>query len=260
MMTLRINEAFVSLDGEVNPSGQGCPTVFIRLQGCNLHCSYCDTKASISPSGGQDIGIRELVDVVNRTGPRKVTITGGEPMLQPMGVLSLIRMLRTRDPYMEVSIETNGVTEIPAELCRLHNIGWILDFKEQHFHNPSTIVDNINRLLRYGGKDVFSDPFPIKYPVWIKFVVKDKQSLRESVKTMKDMSLNLSFSPYWGQRSVRFALSPEQPGYTAAYLLDDALALRKEHDRFFFHNPQWVVNVQIHKMIFPQGEKLSILG
>jgi 7-carboxy-7-deazaguanine synthase len=99
---MKIIETFTSLQGEGSTSGY--PTIFVRLGGCNLSCSYCDTPDS--RIGGDEIFVSEVFDLVIRQSPRYVCITGGEPLLQLEEVLDLADRLKTAGKT--VSIETNG--------------------------------------------------------------------------------------------------------------------------------------------------------
>ena len=99
---MKIAEIFTSLQGEGLASGY--PTIFIRLAGCNLSCSYCDTPAS--RQGGSDIAVREVAERALVEKPHYVCITGGEPLLQKNEVAELSRQLISAGKT--VSIETNG--------------------------------------------------------------------------------------------------------------------------------------------------------
>ena len=99
---MKIAEIFTSLQGEGLTSGY--PTIFIRLAGCNLSCSYCDTPAS--RQGGCDIAVREVAERALVEKPHYVCITGGEPLLQKNEVAELSRQLISAGKT--VSIETNG--------------------------------------------------------------------------------------------------------------------------------------------------------
>ncbi len=99
---MKIAEIFPSLQGEGLTSGY--PTIFIRLAGCNLSCSYCDTPAS--RQGGSDIAVREVAERALVEKPHYVCITGGEPLLQKNEVAELSRQLISAGKT--VSIETNG--------------------------------------------------------------------------------------------------------------------------------------------------------
>ena len=107
--TLRVTSLFLSIDGEVNALGQGTPSFFIRLAGCNLRCweasGGCDTTYSFGP--GTPVTVGELLARVAASGCPKVTLTGGEPLLQRGPALgALLRGLRGRG--VAVSVETNG--------------------------------------------------------------------------------------------------------------------------------------------------------
>lgn len=113
MPSLKLYEIFPSIDGEQNQFGQGAMTTFIRLGGCNCACSYCDTPATQPLHSGDYImsSIDDVLDEVAKLGLNKVTITGGEPLLQEEALLYLCRRLIERK-YM-VTIETNG-TILPS--------------------------------------------------------------------------------------------------------------------------------------------------
>src|SRR3989338_4979772 len=115
---LRISEIFFSLQGET--SRIGLPTVFIRLTGCPLRCSYCDTSYAFT--GGQNMGVAEILKQVAGYMPRYVTVTGGEPLAQK-NCLPLLRALC--DAGYEVSLETGGaldIGEVDARVMRVVDI------------------------------------------------------------------------------------------------------------------------------------------
>ncbi len=98
---MKISEIFYSLQGEGVLIGE--PTTFIRTIGCNLDCSWCDTK--YAREGGVEMSLDEILDEVSGYGAPFVCITGGEPLLQPE-VYKLIEAL-LEDEY-HITIETNG--------------------------------------------------------------------------------------------------------------------------------------------------------
>ncbi|HEU0234786.1 MAG TPA: 7-carboxy-7-deazaguanine synthase QueE [Gallionella sp.] len=115
---LRISEIFFSLQGET--SRIGLPTVFIRLTGCPLRCTYCDTSYAFT--GGQNMGVAEILRQVAGYSPRYVTVTGGEPLAQK-NCLPLLRALC--DTGYEVSLETGGaldIGEVDARVMRVVDI------------------------------------------------------------------------------------------------------------------------------------------
>lgn len=102
-----VNEIFYSIDGEGLRAGE--LAVFIRLAGCDLRCSYCDTGYALDGNAGTDMDIREIVEEVKGYGCRNVTLTGGEPLIH-QGVLELVETL-TQNGF-QVNIETNGASPI----------------------------------------------------------------------------------------------------------------------------------------------------
>ena len=99
---MKIAEIFRSLQGEGR--NQGKPCLFIRLAGCNLHCTWCDTP--YAQSGGSEMSIDAILERVWRMNPSYVCITGGEPLLQEEELEPLLNSLHTRGT--EIDIETNG--------------------------------------------------------------------------------------------------------------------------------------------------------
>lgn len=103
--TLRINEIFHSIQGESTWSG--CPCVFVRLTGCHLRCTYCDTAYAFNE--GDHRPIDAVVADICAYPCNLIEVTGGEPLLQP-GVHALIR--RLCDLGKTVLIETSGACDI----------------------------------------------------------------------------------------------------------------------------------------------------
>jgi 7-carboxy-7-deazaguanine synthase len=102
---LRITEIFLSLQGEARDAGW--PTVFVRLTGCPLRCTYCDTAYAFH--GGQWLGFDQILAEVARHGVRHVCVTGGEPLAQKRCVALLQRLCEAG--YV-VSLETSGAIDI----------------------------------------------------------------------------------------------------------------------------------------------------
>jgi len=101
----RVAEIFLSLQGETRTTG--LPTVFVRLVGCPLRCRYCDTEYAFT--GGQKMGLGDILDRVRGHRVRHVTVTGGEPLAQKH-CLTLLQGLC--DAGFEVSLETSGALDI----------------------------------------------------------------------------------------------------------------------------------------------------
>ena len=105
MTSLAVVEIFDSIEGEGIRTGM--PVTFIRLAGCNLRCSYCDTKYAQKETDGELIAVDDIIKKVNYSA---VTITGGEPLLHYQSVIELINKLNVSGHY--VNIETNGSINI----------------------------------------------------------------------------------------------------------------------------------------------------
>jgi len=100
-VSLIVNEIFYSIQGESSFAGRPC--VFVRLTGCNLRCSYCDTRYAYEE--GEPFDISEILNQVVSYKCRLVEITGGEPLIQkdtPVLIQNLIQK------GFEVLLETNG--------------------------------------------------------------------------------------------------------------------------------------------------------
>ena len=116
-MNFPVVEKFVSINGESICAGE--PAVFIRFRGCDLNCSYCDTKWANSISAPAEmLSAKDISSYVESTGITDVTLTGGEPLLQK-DIKTLIEMLVSNGHRVE--IETNGahpIDVLAASECR----------------------------------------------------------------------------------------------------------------------------------------------
>lgn len=116
--TLFVCEIFRSIQGE--SSWAGLPCIFIRLAGCNLSCSYCDTD--YAKASGTGMNIAEILAQVNNFKGTLVEITGGEPLAQA-GTPLLINELTAQGK--KVLIETNGsysIDELPIDCIRIIDV------------------------------------------------------------------------------------------------------------------------------------------
>jgi 7-carboxy-7-deazaguanine synthase len=176
---LKITEIFHSIQGEGLTAGM--PTVFVRLTGCPLRCTYCDTAYAFH--GGDYLDLDQIVDRVRAFEARHVCVTGGEPLAQA-GSLDLMRMLC--DAGHAVSLETSGALDIAAVDPRVTRV---LDLK-----TPSSGECARNRyenldLLRAGDQ--------------VKFVLMDRADYDWVVATAARYALAdracVLFSPAWGE-------------------------------------------------------------
>ncbi len=106
---MKVAEKFVSINGEGQRAGE--LAVFIRFTGCNLNCSYCDTKwANKADCPYDEMTPDEIYEYILSKGVKNVTLTGGEPLLHK-NITELV-MLLSEDKNLSVEIETNGSEDI----------------------------------------------------------------------------------------------------------------------------------------------------
>ncbi|OOM77390.1 7-carboxy-7-deazaguanine synthase [Clostridium puniceum] len=147
-----IVEKFLSIDGEGPSSGE--LAAFIRFQGCNLRCSWCDTTYSWDKESICEVlNAKEIYDYIKETGVINVTLTGGEPLIQE-NIDELLTLLNS-DDTLKIHIETNGAVDIEPFKNRhkKNNISYIIDFKL-----PSSKMSdkmNLNNLKIVKKNDVY---------------------------------------------------------------------------------------------------------
>lgn len=194
---LKITEIFHSIQGEGLTAG--VPTVFVRLTGCPLRCSYCDTAYAFS--GGEYLDLETILRQVAAYGASHVTVTGGEPLAQA-GCLALLSALC--DAGHAVSLETSGaldVTPVDPRVVR------VLDLK-----TPSSGED---------GRNLYSNLVQLRAGDQVKFVLADRADYDWAVRTAARYDIGrratVLFSPVYG------ALDG---AVLAQWMLDDRLPYR----------------------------------
>ena len=176
---ISIFEIFNSIEGEGIRTG--APVTFIRLAGCNLRCSYCDTCYAQEKEQGN---LMRLGDVLNLVKFKNVTITGGEPLLQGAALTSLIGTLKGH----QVNIETNGSIDLKPFLPVREetNVIFTMDYKLAGSGvEKSMLLSNIPLLQE---QDV------------LKFVVTDLREFGqiEEILTFIPLYAKVFISPCWG--------------------------------------------------------------
>lgn len=211
--TVRVLELYRTLQGET--SFAGVPCAIVRLAGCPLRCSYCDT-AYARQSEGLELSVAELARDVLALGPGLVAVTGGEPLAQP-GTLALLRALC--DAGRTVLLETSGAFDIAPVDPRVRRI---LDVK-----TPGSGMEERNRpenlaLLRSTDE--------------LKFVLVDRGDYEWSRELVRRERLaercEVLFSP------VRERLDPAE---LAKWILDDGLPVR--------------LQLQLHRLLWPDRDR-----
>ncbi|MFQ5660272.1 MAG: 7-carboxy-7-deazaguanine synthase QueE [Gammaproteobacteria bacterium] len=195
--SLRVNEIFLSLQGET--SKIGLPTAFIRLTGCPLRCRYCDTEYAFYE--GDKISIGGILQTISEYRTRHVTVTGGEPLAQKYCPLLLTRLC---DEGYQVSLETNGAMDVS---CVDPRVVKILDIK-----TPGSAEVDKNR---------FSNLEYLYGHDQIKFVICDRNDYEWSKQILDEYRL--------GDRcEVLFSNSYDElrAGDLADWILEDKLPVR----------------------------------
>jgi 7-carboxy-7-deazaguanine synthase len=210
-MGLKLNEIFFSIQGE--SSYAGLPCVFIRLAGCNLRCSYCDTQYAYDE--GRDCEIPEILDTVRQFGCRLIEVTGGEPLIQEETPALIARLLTAG---YSVLLETNGskdIRSIDPGCVRIVDIKCPSSGMEQHNYLPNMEILSENDELKFviGSREdyEFAGNFLSRVP-------RSRHAAQE---------VKIGFSP------VFRTLSPRT---LAQWILEDRLPVR--------------LNLQLHKLIW----------
>ena len=176
MPTLRINEIFYSIQGESSRIGR--PTVFVRLTGCPMRCTYCDTAYAFH--AGQQQEIDEIIQEIKKFDTNYVTVTGGEPLAQK-NCIELMNQLCALG--YQVSLETGGGLDIKDVNSQ---VKIILDVK-----TPKSNEDKNNFWPNLAN---------IKTTDEIKFVIQDYDDFSWSIDIIKQYQLNqqqILFSPVY---------------------------------------------------------------
>ncbi len=185
MSCFKVAEKFVSINGEGPRAGE--LAVFLRFCGCNLNCSYCDTRwANTADVKYRLASAEELVEYVKSTRVKNVTLTGGEPLLQT-DIARLIALLGASGA--EVEIETNGSVPV-KDICSLSP-------------RPAITADY---KLPSSGMEKYMLPENFSYLTFrdtIKFVVGDKRDLARAEEIINGYGLTdrcrVYFSPVFGE-------------------------------------------------------------
>lgn len=245
---MNVIEIFASIDGE--GSRQGLLTTFLRLHDCNIRCSYCDTTYSYGiDSVFTEMTAAEVANVIESLGNHRITITGGEPLLQEVAVVELIDELNRRNvqtmqdntsgqicstcingtdkfdkremlnnSLYDFNIETNG-TIVPS--FQRENVWFTYDYK-----TPSSLAEesmNVDIFKAATERDL------------IKFVVGSPEDL-DCMRRIIDQyptAAQIYVSPVWGQ-------------IEAVSIIDYMKAYNLQNVRF---------QLQIHKFVWDPDAK-----
>lgn len=191
-MMYKVVEHFISINGEGKKAGE--LALFIRFAGCNLNCSYCDTKwANEETVIYEWFDLERIYQLIQSSGIKNITLTGGEPLIQE-GMKELLSFL-SEDDSLSIEIETNGSVDLSTfrEIAN-QNVTFTLDYKLACSQMEERMfMLNFQRLTK---KDV------------VKFVIGDVCELEKVYQLIQQYSLiqqcTVFLSPVYGK------VDPEQ--------------------------------------------------
>ena len=185
MAEYKVAEMFTSINGEGARAGQ--LAVFVRFKGCNLNCSYCDTQWANRENAGYTLmSAEEIRDRILAEGVCCVTLTGGEPLLQPQ--IHELLCLLAEEPSLSVEIETNGSVDLEPFMGYPDRPRMTMDYKL-----PSSGMESfmyLENLSRLETQDV------------LKFVCGSMEDLERAADIIEEYRLTercmVYFSPVFG--------------------------------------------------------------
>ncbi len=210
---LKINEIYLSLQGE--STFAGLPCVFIRLTGCSLRCTWCDTAYAFHE--GENQGLESILAKVDSFGVRMAEVTGGEPLEQE-GVYPLMESLLERG--YRVLLETSGAVDlgrVPGAVVKIMDVKCPGSGEEK-----GNLWGNLEKLVP--GQDE------------IKFVIKDRVDYDYARDVINRRGLG-------GKFTLLFSPSHEEleASRLSEWITGDKLPVR--------------LNLQLHKYIWPNENK-----
>ncbi|MCY9694718.1 7-carboxy-7-deazaguanine synthase QueE [Paenibacillus alginolyticus] len=210
-------EIFETVEGEGTRAG--FPTVFVRLFGCNLRCTWCDTKYSYPPAEAENVmTIAEIISKVETYRSRHICLTGGEPLLYGEKSLALIDALAELEQVDDLHIETNGAIDLAlfVEQVASPKVRYIMDFKLPDSGEMGQMIMNNLALLREQDE--------------LKFVIGSEHDFRTAVEVLEQHPTKAlpMFSPVW---------ETMPPRKLVELMLDAGLSKVK-------------LNMQLHKIIW----------
>lgn len=179
----KVIEIFKSIDGEGRRAGE--VTTFIRLSGCNLKCSWCDTNYSQDGSCGTMKSLDDIMNEVEAHNCRNITLTGGEPLIH-QNVDELI--LKLLEGGFDINVETNGTIDIgkyinnPEFNNKLGNLWFTIDYKAKSSGMNSRM--NLQNFIDLRDQDV------------LKFVVGSYEELCDARDFLGQLENYLEHIPY----------------------------------------------------------------
>lgn len=172
MSDYNVTEIFKSINGEARRAGE--TAVFVRFAGCNLLCNYCDTLWALAKDVPfTSMSEEDIYGFIRESGIRNVTLTGGEPLIQP-DIEKLIDRLLS-DESLRIEIETNGAVDIRPFMRDEERLSFTVDYKCPGSGMESGMV--MSNFETVGKHDT------------VKFVVSDETDLDKMKEVVRDYDL-----------------------------------------------------------------------
>ncbi|MCD1259115.1 radical SAM protein [Paenibacillus athensensis] len=215
-------EIFETVEGEGTRAG--FPTIFVRLFGCNLRCTWCDTKYSYPPAEAEHVmTIEEIVAAVGRYRSRHICLTGGEPLLYGDRSLALIEALAALEQVDDLHVETNGAIDLAPFLQAVASpkVRYVMDYKLPDSGEATRMLPGNLALLRPQDE--------------LKFVVGSQADFDAAVRLLREHPIAAQplFSPVW---------ETMPPRRLAELILAEGLSRVK-------------LNMQLHKIIWDPAQR-----
>lgn len=215
-------EIFETVEGEGTRAG--FPTVFVRLFGCNLRCTWCDTAYSYPPAAAETVlTIEEIVEQVSHYRATHLCLTGGEPLLYGSHSLMLLQALASVERLTDIHVETNGAVDVAPFLAAVTSpkVRYIVDYKLPGSGEAERMLTDNLKLLRPQDE--------------LKFVVASEEDFQEAVRVLTaypTRALPL-FSPVW---------ETMPPARLVELMLEQGLSQAK-------------LSLQLHKIIWDPAQR-----
>lgn len=191
-ISLPLVEIFETVEGEGNQAG--FHTIFIRLFGCNLRCSWCDTPYSYAPAKPEmKLSIKEIVNQVSTYKAKNICLTGGEPLLFGKKSVALINELLKIDGIQDLHVETNGAIDLLPFINSINDkrVRFIMDYKLSGSNERDRMLDSNLAILREFDE--------------LKFVIGSDLDFFEATEIINNNDINaqILFSPVWETMTPR---------------------------------------------------------
>lgn len=215
-----VNEIFGSIDGEGLRTGE--LATFIRLAGCNVRCSYCDTEYALKINQGTKMTVNQILEKVKKIGYKNITLTGGEPLIHK-DVAVLINKLAVEG--YNVNIETNGTQDIDL-YTDYQNVFITMDYK--------TISSGVNNKMNVSRLETLRECDVLKFVIGSEEDIKDIKQLLQTANIKSYIYFSPVFEKVQPSRLVDFLKELHDTG------------IRTDKTR---------VQVQLHKIIWKPNKR-----